>query len=341
MIRPTSMTTRRTASALVLAAVLAAGADARADDGKSEGARAEAAAAFDDGVARAACADYEGATRAFLRADELVPSTQALANALAAARKAGDHLVVAHAAERAAARAATDPDLAARARAALAEAATHLARIETTCDAADCTLTVDGFRTPPGRSFVLPGTHELTARAAAGGSATERITFAAGATYRLVLHPVSPGAPAVRADLARSGERITFHDGGPEIPLKPPRVDPAHGERLAPSSTTSGLSPAWFFVGLGTTALLGGLTTWSGLDTLAAKRGLSAEPTEAAVQDVKGRMARSDGFFVGCLVSAAATTLVGLIWVDWHPSRGHGVKASARSTAAAPGRFAW
>lgn len=297
--------------------MLTAGANARADDGKPESARAEAAAAFDDGVARAARADYEGATRAFLRADELVPSTQALANALAAARKAGDHLVVAHAAERAAGRAASDPDLAARAGAALAEAATHLARIETACDAADCTLTVDGSPTPPGRSFVLPGTHELAARAAGGGSASERITFAAGATYRLVLHPVAPGAAAVRADLAQSGERPS------------------------PSSREHGLSPAWFFVGLGTTALLGGLTTWSGLDALAAKRGLSAEPTEAAVQDVKGRMARSDGFFVGCLVSAAATTLVGLLWVDWHPGRGHGAKARAHATTVPRGLLAW
>lgn len=315
---------RRTAPALVLAAVLAAGPIARADGGEAEGARAQAASAFDEGVARAKRADYEGAARAFLRADELMPSAPALTNALAAARKAGDHLAVAHAAERAIARADADPALAARAREALADAATHLARVEAACDAEACTLTVDGSSTPPGRSFALPGTHEYAATTAAGASATERITLAAGSTYRIVLHPVSAGAAPVRAEVVRHASEAAA---------------PPAAERAAPVPTPRGLSPAWFFVGLGATAVLGGLTTWSGVDALAAKRALPAEPTVAAVDDVKGRMKRSDGFFVGTLVGAAATALVGLVWVDWHPSRGVGAKASA--LAAAPGLIAW
>src|SRR3982750_798612 len=111
-----------------------------------------AAAAFDEGVDRFKRADYQAAARAFLLADELLPNDQAITNAIAAARRANDFLLVAQAAERALARSDSGP-LAAASREALADAATRLSALETSCDVTPCTLSIDGKKAAPGRKY--------------------------------------------------------------------------------------------------------------------------------------------------------------------------------------------
>src|SRR6185369_13229320 len=96
---------------------------------------------------------------AFLEADRLAPSTQAITNAIAAARRANDHLLVMRAAERAIARG----DALTRAREALSEAAGKLARLELGCEATPCSLSVDGEPSPPGSRYMLPGAHRIRA----------------------------------------------------------------------------------------------------------------------------------------------------------------------------------
>src|SRR5262249_13525514 len=113
-----------------------------ADEPKSD--RAAAAQAFDDAVKQFERADYAAAARSFLRAHELEPSTDALHNAIAAARKANDHLLVATAAERAIGRPGEREELVTEAREALTLAARNLARIDLSCDPLPCTLVLDG-----------------------------------------------------------------------------------------------------------------------------------------------------------------------------------------------------
>src|SRR5512140_2623548 len=86
----------RLASTLLFAASLLVTASARADD-----ARERAAKAFDEAVKLYERAAYVEAARAFLRADTEAPSADALSNALAAARRANDHLLVVQIATRA------------------------------------------------------------------------------------------------------------------------------------------------------------------------------------------------------------------------------------------------
>ena len=83
--------------------------------------RERAAALYDRGVAAFERADYESAAQSFLDADTAAPSSDAVRNALAAARRANDPALVRAAAERGARREASDPELAAQSRAALAE----------------------------------------------------------------------------------------------------------------------------------------------------------------------------------------------------------------------------
>src|SRR5580704_9683553 len=169
------------ALALVLASALMAPA-ARADPGASD--RQRAAAAFDEGVTRYDHAEFAEAARAFLEADRLSPSAVALSNAIGAAKRAGDNLLVARTAEKAIARG----DAVVEARAALADAATRLARLELGCEATPCALTLDGEGVD-GAAYVLPGTHRIEARGQGDAAAEERVVTVAGATYRISLHP--------------------------------------------------------------------------------------------------------------------------------------------------------
>src|SRR4030095_10408356 len=88
----------------------------------------QAAAAFDAGVAAFEREQFVLAARQFLRADELVPNTDALYNAITAGQRGNDDELVATAAERASSRDASAPELAARARATLSAVEPRVAR---------------------------------------------------------------------------------------------------------------------------------------------------------------------------------------------------------------------
>jgi hypothetical protein len=260
---------------LVLAALLAAAGRASPASAAEPSAaeKRQAAASFDDAVAKYNRADFAEAARAFLEADRLSPSTIAITNAIAAARRANEHLLVARAAERAIARG----DALVEARSALAEAAAHLARLELSCDAARCDLSVDGAPAE-GAAYVLPGTHRLEARGDAGAGDEERVVCVAGTTYRIALHPAAAPAP-------------------------PPAPAPA-------PAAPRGLPRAVFFVGLGVTAVLGGVTAWSGADAIAAKNALGPVSTQPLENDVLQRARRTDFLLLGTGLAGVGTAIV-------------------------------
>jgi hypothetical protein len=303
------------------AALLAAGVGlarpARAEPTAQE--KTRAASLFDRGVARFNRADYEGAARDFLAADDAAPSADALDNAIASARHADDQLLVAEAAQRALAREPSQSPLAAKAREALAQAAPKLARVELDCDAPSCHTLVDAQPVAVGTRYLLPGTHTLSA-VAGDARATRRMNLEAGATYRVELDPVTPApTPSSAPSAATTASR---------------RAEAPRGER-----PTKPLSPAVFYVGAGVTVVLAGLTTWSGLDALSANRALPARPTQNESDDVHARMHRTDALLAGAIVVGAATAYAGIELVDWGggrhasamlaPVRGGGILSAA------------
>jgi hypothetical protein len=265
-------------------------------EGPSPEAKQRAAAAFDEGVRRYGRAEYEEAAQSFLEADRLAPNAQAITNAIAAARKANAHLLVARAAEQAIARADKDPALAASAREALADAATRLARFELSCDVAFCKLTLDGEATAAGTRYALPGTHVIRAEGTAGASAEERTSCIAGALCRVSLHPTGGAA-----------------------------ITPPDGQKLAPEDPTrprqSIVPRVIFFVGVGVTTVLTAATIGSGVDTLAARRGLGDAPSQTEIDAVLSRAHRTDGLFISTLAAGACTAIVGVWIVDWRSSK--------------------
>ncbi|MBK7585801.1 MAG: hypothetical protein IPI67_37145 [Myxococcales bacterium] len=138
-------------------------------------------------------ADYANAAQAFLRADKLAPSEDALRNAIAAGRKASDHLLVARASRRAIERQTTGAELLAAAREALSQAAPHLGRLQLSCEPAPCELRVDEELAPAGEHWVLPGTRRIVARHEKQREVRE-LVLEPGATYRIVLRVVEPAA---------------------------------------------------------------------------------------------------------------------------------------------------
>jgi hypothetical protein len=264
--------------------------------------RQRAASAFDAALIKFNNAEFAEAARGFFEADRLAPNLTAITNAITAARRASDHLLVARAAERAIARG----EAVVAAREALAEAATRLARLELSCDAAPCAIDLDGAPVEGG-SYVLPGTHLVAARGPGGAVAEERVIAMAGATYRLALHPVAGPAPR------------------PVEPIEPAR---------------SGLPRAVFFTGLGASALLVGITAWSGADALSSKHALPAAPTQAQEDAVLARARRTDFLLAGAAVAAVVTTVIGARFTSWGGRVSAGVAPVAGGAALiAGGRF--
>lgn len=299
------------------------------------------AALFDEGVRKFKQAQYAEAASAFLRADEAAPNAQALLNAIAAGRRAHAHLLVARAAERALARANAGADLLRLAREALVEAAAQLARIELSCAPAEakveklassgagaagasagavkrggegCAMVMDDAKVAAGGQYVLPGTHRFAAELAGAKRDEQALTCNAGATYTVVLRPVLE----------------------PAVVVTPPAT--------ATPKDTKGWPPTVVYVGAGATAVLVGLTVWSGVDALDAKNALPAVPARAQNDDVRGRARRTDGLVAGAVLAGVATAAAAVWLVAW--DRPDGAKArigvaptSAGAQAVLQGRF--
>jgi hypothetical protein len=262
----------------------------------AQDARGDAAKAFDEGVKLYEKASYADAARAFLRADGLAPSRDALSNALAAARRSNDHLLVVTAAERAIARDSTEPELATNGRRALAEAAQHLARVDLKCEPTPCEVAIDGKLVEAGVRFLLPGTHVLSAKAGEA-RAQQAENLAAGTEYTILLHPKKPGEQQVKADVKTT--------------KKPTEGKPK------PRASDKPLPPAVFYTGVGLTVVLAGITTWSGFDALNAKNDLPDDPTKKEVTDVRNKVTRTDIFLAATVVVGGLTTYAGLRLVDF------------------------
>ena len=124
----------------------------------------------------------------------------------------------------------------------------------------------------------------------------------------------------------KPGERLRLAvDRSREVVVKddPPRAD----QRTAKPTPHSGLSPIWFYVGAGVTAVLGGATIWSGLDTQQAfddyerdLPNLNQAEADQRVADGHSKETRTNLLLGATAVAAAGTAALGLFVVDWGPT---------------------
>lgn len=262
-----------------------------------DGAQSRAAELFEQGVRQFSSAEYEAAAKTFLAADDLAPNARALVNGIIAAKRAGQYLVVAEAAERALSRSDVDESGVTLAREALSDAASHLTRVDVTCTVSPCTITIDGTAAKAGARYLLPGTHDFVGEGASGATSTEHVTTLPGASYRVSLSP-------------KAEPRVAFQEA----------------QRTPEPGESKPLSPVVFYVGAAGTAVLAGVTIWSGLETLSARSNATRENWD----HVENLALRTDLFMAGALLLGGATVAAGIWGTQWG-------NASYASAAVIPG----
>jgi len=244
-------------SVAVLALALHSAGSASAAEDASEPTPAQvrtAAEAFDRGREAYKSEDYVEAAEQFESADSNAPSAAALELAIRARDKAGQLDRAATLAALALARHPDDPNIQKIAPAIVERAKAELFELDLKCDE-PCEVTIAGKLAPGRRAtdrkvFLSPGTYAVRAGWADDRSSSKSVDASKGAAGSLDF--VAPGVPVV------------------PVPVAPPVNAPSASERPADGGVTTQtgkLPQTAFWVGVGLTAVLSGVTIWSGLDT--------------------------------------------------------------------------
>lgn len=233
--------------------------------------------------------DYATAAREFATADAIAPNPTALQAAIDAVVLADDPVLGTELLERAR-RAPITGALADSARAAATRFAGRTGRIRVTCGvSAACLGAIDGVAVEAGKATIVRvGPHSITIQV--GGQSEPHLV-----------------------DL-RAGETV-------DVAPSPPRVID-----VAAAPRGYGVSPAWFFVALGATAIAGGVALGSGIDTgnqhaQFVRAGCDRAPLAGcASSSSSGASAQTrTNILLGVTGAlAAATAVVGLFVVRWH-----------------------
>jgi hypothetical protein len=171
-----------------------------------------------------------------------------------------------------------------------------LARLEVHANGLD-EPSVDGTPLEHDSVYVAPGEHVIEARADKR-TVTQRRTVEAGTVVSVAIVPPPPEPP-------------------PPPPKPPPPPEPKR----------KGWPPVVVYVGGAVTALAGGITIWSGVDTRRHKTTFDAAPTQDNLDTGLGKQTRTN-VLLGVTAGAAVLTGVAAVWlVDWRSPRSEGAAA--------------
>ncbi|HEY3253875.1 MAG TPA: hypothetical protein VGJ91_08015 [Polyangiaceae bacterium] len=277
-----------------------------------------AAEAFDRGREAYKTEDYVEAAEQFESADANAPSAAALELAIRARDKAGHLDRAATLAALALARHPDDPNIQKIAPSIIERAKAELFELDLKCDEA-CDVTVAGKIAPGRRS-------------------TERTIFLISGTYA-VRAGWSDDRSASKSVEAIKGEAGSLDFHAPEVVAAPaPVVAPvvAPPPKDADTRPKSGkLPPTVFWVGVGVTAALGGVSIWSGIDTQnnpgqdrvrEACKSVGSDGTHSAECDSLynqgvDKQHRTNLLFGVTAGLGVATAVVGAFFTDWGGSK--------------------
>ncbi|MFO0763128.1 MAG: hypothetical protein U0359_42215 [Byssovorax sp.] len=254
-----SLSGRGAAAGLALLLSIASlAAPARADDTEA------AQKAYDRGSAAFAQKRWAEAAAELSRADALAPNPVALESALKAALLADDPVLGMALVERAEGRAGlpeTITTAAGKARARFGERAGKL--LVRCAPSRRCTANVDAEPFPiEQRRWVKAGDHAVEIVV---DDRSQRYTVKVDGAMTVEWSAPAPAEPAPPPDKPAAPPPVAQPPVAPPV-TPPPAAPPA--PLAPPPEPQGGLSPAWFWVGLGLTAAVGGMTIASGVDTL-------------------------------------------------------------------------
>lgn len=272
---------------------------------------ADARAEYEAGAAAYDKKDYATAAIHFNRADEKVPNPRALQLAMASCLNIGEGepsiaALAMNLVERAEARNA-DGVLAQLAKKLRQKFAADVGRLRVTCPSSmKCQASVDGRDIDVASPrWLPPGTHRVQVRGDAGGALSTEMSVTPGSTANISpsaaeLTPAPP-PPAPEPPLPPADR----------IPRPPPKEDPAPQPR-------NGLSPVYFWSGVGATALAGGAATFLTLqhderrqEFLADKNETTKEAGESALTRMQIGLAIAGGLLLTTIVLAIFTDFRG------------------------------
>ena len=303
--------------------------DARADEAADKKAASEA---YERGARAFGQGSYASAAADFARADELAPAPAALEAALKAAISADDPVLAMTLADRADGRPHSDA-VAAQVTRARERFADRVGKLTVLC-AAPCTARVGDQTVPVGAPrYHRTGNHVLEITTGAAPPELFAVQLAPRAT--LVWTPPAktpPPATAPAPDLTPSAPPSAAPTAaassapGPRSTAVPPATAPSS------SPPAPGLSPAWFALGAGLTAVAAGATVGFGLDALSQHDAFLADRTEDRAAAGRDAQLRTN-LFLGVTAATAVTTAVLAYFVFRAPP--------ARSAAARAPQLAW
>jgi hypothetical protein len=268
-----------------------------------------AAEAFDRGREAYKAGRYAEAAEQFERADANAPNATSLELAIKARDKAGDLERAGTLAVLALERHPGDenvskvaPDIVNRARAELFELTVSC---DDPCELADGGVVVHGAAATERTLFLAPGQHTIRAGWPGGRTASGSIEARVRENDELTFEAPEPAVEPERA----------------EIPS--PAADP--GPTAAnDAEKPAGWSPIVFWLSAGATLAAGGVTAWSGLDTVnnpgterIKKECRAGDENCALYQDGRARQARTNVLIGVTGALAVATGLVGALAIDW------------------------
>lgn len=275
-----------------------------------------AAEAFDKGREAYKSEDYVEAAEQFERADGNAPSAGALELAVRSRDKAGELDRAATLVSLGLKRYPDDQNLRKLAGELLRRASATLFQLTATCDQ-PCDLTVGG-------------------KLVHGAPDTERLIYLqpGSFTVRAGWSESRSDSRQVQAEAGGKGE-VTFtapadaaaQNMGKEPPEpSPPPIAPGPEQRdTGVSKKSSGWSPTVFYFGAGLTAVLGGVTVWSGIDTVnnpgrdkvKAECDAGASDCQSLYDEGHRKQTRTNVLIGVTSAVGVATILVGVLATDW------------------------
>ncbi len=321
---------RVTTAALLVLALGLLGAPLRAEEVPEAEAVAKAARNFDEGRAAYLAGRYEVAASFFEGADASVPSPRALRMAIRARSEAGQGARAATLAGQALLRYADHEQTRSLAAATIEAHHAALHRLDVTCGS-PCLIAV-GARAVVGSArnrwtiFVDPGETSVSASFVSKQGADHQVIQArAGGSNALTFLPKS--RPATR--LPGSGGRGSSPPSSNGPPSTQPD-EPGDGDTGADAGEVSDAEPSWIahpgvFIGLAVaTAAVGGVTIWSGVDTVnepgaaAVEEACVGQGTECPeYQDGLAKQNRTNALIGVTVGVGVITAIVGAVVTDW------------------------
>ena len=303
----------RARMAVVAACLSVAPGVARADDAANE---VQAHQAYDRGTSAYRRKDYITAAREYAAADALSPNPTALQAAIDAAVLADDPVLGTQLLDRARGAPRSDALLTTML---VAEKrfAGRTGRVRMSCPASPCLATIDGAAVDPALPAVVRvGSHSVLVQSG-GYTTTRTVTIAPDETV-----VVGPNSTANPGAAPLPGPSPAPSSAPAPSPRDAPPADAPAPAPVASADVGTGISPVWFFVGVGATAVAGGVTIASGADT--ASKHASFEQClqrkeSCSSQQTSGQSAQTrTNVLVGVTAVLGVATALTLPFVRWH-----------------------